>query len=194
MGVSKLMDLLSDSREIIRNEVWLLRCLFCLNDYVQLLCRIPGFARVVSAIKKQHKYSEDHCFWECFRTNLGHHLRRRQQWWRCVTVAPTLREFKVNVFVGVLGIVVEDCLVLLYNLLKNNTSNQNFFKEGSFIQRLTPFFDLEPDQPQALEMGWSPQKLSNVNLMLQVRSFPPGTICSPKLMSIMLSLCMVFFR
>ena len=108
----------------------------------------------------------------------------------CVTVAPTLREFKMNVLVGVLGIVVEDCLLLLYKLLKNNTSNQNFFKEGSFIQRLTPFFDLEPDQPQALEMGWSPQKLSNVNLMLQVRSVPPATICSPKLMSIMLSLCM----
>ena len=69
------------------------------------------------------------------------------------------------------GIVVEDCLVLLYNLLKNNTSNQNFYKEGSYIQRLTPFFDFDSQQPQALEMGWSPQKLSNVNHMLQVRVY-----------------------
>lgn len=28
------------------------------------------------------------------------------------------------------GVVVEDCLLLMCNLLKNNTSNQNFFKEG----------------------------------------------------------------
>jgi len=34
------------------------------------------------------------------------------------------------------GIVVEDCLRLLLNLLRNNPSNQTFFKEGSYISRL----------------------------------------------------------
>ncbi|KAK7830911.1 hypothetical protein U0070_018455, partial [Myodes glareolus] len=40
------------------------------------------------------------------------------------------------------GIVVEDCLILLQNLLKTNNSNQNFFKEGSYIQRMKPWFEL----------------------------------------------------
>jgi len=31
------------------------------------------------------------------------------------------------------GIVVEDCLLLMLNLLRNNTSNQNFFKEGMSV-------------------------------------------------------------
>jgi hypothetical protein len=34
------------------------------------------------------------------------------------------------------GIVVEDCLRLLLNLLRNNPSNQTFFKEGNYISRL----------------------------------------------------------
>lgn len=45
------------------------------------------------------------------------------------------------------GIVVEDCLLLMLNLLQNNTSNINFFKEGSYIQKLAPMFVL----PENLE-------------------------------------------
>lgn len=62
-----------------------------------------------------------------------------------------------------LGIVVEDCLILLQNLLKNNNSNQNFFKEGSYIQRMKPWFEVADENS-----GWSAQKVTNLHLMLQV--------------------------
>lgn len=66
------------------------------------------------------------------------------------------------------GIVVEDCLLLLLNLLKNNASNQNFFKEGSYIQRMTPFFDLDDAHASGHQTGWSAQKVTNIHLMLQL--------------------------
>ena len=31
------------------------------------------------------------------------------------------------------GVVVEDCLILMLNLLRNNPSNQTFFKEGECV-------------------------------------------------------------
>lgn len=65
------------------------------------------------------------------------------------------------------GVVVEDCLFLLTTLLKNNSSNQNFFRESSYIQRLTPYFDLDSQHTHS-QAGWSAQKVSNLHLMLQV--------------------------
>jgi len=67
------------------------------------------------------------------------------------------------------GMVVEDCLLLLLNLLKHNVSNQNFLKEGSYIQRLPSFLDIEQTDQPGGEM-WSAQKVTNVHLVLEVSS------------------------
>ncbi|XP_066994700.2 general vesicular transport factor p115 isoform X2 [Anabrus simplex] len=122
-GVSKLMDLLGDSREVIRNDALLL-----------LIQLTKGNANIQKIVAYENAFD---------------------------------RLFDVIVEEGSSdgGIVVEDCLLLMLNLLRNNTSNQNFFKEGSYIQRLAPMFNLPSDADTA---GWSPQKASNIHCMLRV--------------------------
>ncbi|XP_053695521.1 general vesicular transport factor p115 [Sabethes cyaneus] len=123
MGVSKLMDLLIDSREVIRNDALLL--LFKLtkgNANIQKIVAFENaFDRLFDVIKEEG----------------------------CTDG----------------GIIVEDCLLLMLNLLKNNPSNQQFFKEGSYIQRLAPMFVIPPEQE---EVGMTPQKVSNLLCMLQI--------------------------
>uniref|UniRef100_A0A8C2WFK5 General vesicular transport factor p115 n=1 Tax=Cyclopterus lumpus TaxID=8103 RepID=A0A8C2WFK5_CYCLU len=121
MGVSRLMDLLADSREVIRNDgLLLLQQLTKSNAAIQKIVAFENaFERLLDIITEEG--SSDG------------------------------------------GIVVEDCLLLLLNLLKNNSSNQNFFKEGSYIQRMKPWFEIGDDNS-----GWSAQKVTNLHLMLQV--------------------------
>lgn len=123
MGVSKLMDLLIDSREVIRNDALLL-----------LIQLIKGNANIQKIVAFENAFD---------------------------------RLFDVIRDEGFSdgGIVVEDCLIVMINLLKNNPSNQQFFKEGSYIQRLAPMLMLPPELD---ETGWTPQKMSNIHCMLQV--------------------------
>uniref|UniRef100_A0A1B0D1B3 Vesicle tethering protein Uso1/P115-like head domain-containing protein n=1 Tax=Phlebotomus papatasi TaxID=29031 RepID=A0A1B0D1B3_PHLPP len=123
MGVSKLMDLLSDSREVVRNDALLL-----------LIQLTKGNANIQKIVAFENAFD---------------------------------RLFDVMKEEGCSdgGIVVEDCLILMLNLLKNNSSNQQFFKEGSYIQRLAPMFTMPPELE---ETGWTPQKVSNIHCMLQV--------------------------
>lgn len=80
------------------------------------------------------------------------------------------------------GIVVEDCLLLLINLLQNNPSNQTFFQEGSFIKRLPAFFEFDNVDS---DRGWAAQKVTNVLLMLQlVRS-----LVTPRTVQALLNSC-----
>ncbi|XP_073493747.1 general vesicular transport factor p115 isoform X1 [Phyllobates terribilis] len=137
MGVSRLMDLLDDSREVIRNDgLLLLQQLTKSNAAIQKIVAFENaFERLLDIITEEG--SSDG------------------------------------------GIVVEDCLLLLQNLLKYNNSNQNFFKEGSYIQRMKPWFEVGDDNS-----GWSAQKVTNLHLMLQlVRVLvspgnPPGATSS----------------
>ncbi|KAJ8683674.1 hypothetical protein QAD02_019466 [Eretmocerus hayati] len=125
MGVSKLMDMLGDSREIIRNEALLL-----------LIQLTKGNANIQKIVAFENAFD---------------------------------RIYDVIVQEGGVdgGIVVEDCLLLMLNLLRGNYSNQYFFKEGSYIQRLTPMFQLPTDEDNSI-IGWAPQKVSNVHCMIQV--------------------------
>ena len=55
---------------------------------------------------------------------------------------------------------------VLLSLLQGNSSNQSFFKEGTFLPRLAGFLDRCQDTE---EVGWSRQKTTNITLMFQVR-------------------------
>lgn len=123
MGVSKMMDLLGDTREVIRNETLLL-----------LIKLTKGNANIQKIVAFENAFD---------------------------------RLFEIISSEGYSdgGIIVEDCLLLMLNLLKNNGSNINFFKEGSYIQKMLPMFNISDD---VVEAGWSPQKVSNVHCMLQL--------------------------
>ncbi|XP_015429313.1 PREDICTED: general vesicular transport factor p115 [Dufourea novaeangliae] len=126
MGVSKLMDLLGDSREVIRNDVLLLLIqLTKANANIQKIVAFENaFDRIFDVIAQEGNAEG--------------------------------------------GIVVEDCLLLMLNLLRGNVSNQNFFKEGSYIQKLIPMFQIPPETEDNPLGGWSSQKVSNVHCMVQV--------------------------
>lgn len=123
MGVSKLMDMLSDSREIIRNDTLLL-----------LIQLTKGNANIQKIVAFENAF--DRLF------DVIH-----DEGWSDG------------------GVVVEDCLLLMCNLLKNNTSNQNFFKEGSYIQRLCPMFELPEGNEEKI---WPPQKVTILRTVLEV--------------------------
>eukprot|EP00117_Sycon_ciliatum_P007113 scpid33244/ scgid10350/ General vesicular transport factor p115; Protein USO1 homolog; Transcytosis-associated protein; Vesicle-docking protein len=124
-SVPLLMDLLSDSREIIRNDgLLLLTRLSSRNTQIQRMVAFQGGMERLLEIITEEGNSDG-------------------------------------------GIVVEDCILLLLNLIRSNSSNQSYFRETSLTPRLRPFFDFTNDTAE-----WSAQKIRNVVLMLRlVRAF-----------------------
>jgi hypothetical protein len=131
-GVSRLMDLLTDSREIIRNDALLL--LICLTQHnpnanlLKLVAFESGFDRIMEIIESEGGIDG--------------------------------------------GIVVEDAFHLLINLLKNNFSNQSFFKEANYIKELCKFVLIKNDQQNGNDNPdddkWSLQKEKNMLLLLEM--------------------------
>ena len=120
MGISKMMDLLSDSSEIIRNDALLLLIeLTKSNKQIQKIVAFENAFDRLLAIIRDEGYSDG-------------------------------------------GIIVQDCIVILHNLLYDNNSNQSFFREASLISHLVPFFDLKSGTSQS----WNQQKATNVHQML----------------------------
>ncbi|KZS07636.1 General vesicular transport factor p115 [Daphnia magna] len=126
MGVAKLIDILSDSRDFVRNEALLLLIqLTKSNANIQnIIAYERGFDQLFKVVASEG-YSDG-------------------------------------------GIVVDDSLQLMLNLLKRNASNQTVFREESCMKEITPFF--RSCQPSESDPGhsWSTQKISNVHSMLQV--------------------------
>jgi hypothetical protein len=73
------------------------------------------------------------------------------------------------------GVVVEDCLNLLINLLQGNYSNQTFFKEANYIKQICKYLDLNDSDVAVVSgasadtsNGWTAQKSSNLSLLLKL--------------------------
>ncbi|KAK9768561.1 Vesicle-mediated ER to Golgi transport protein [Basidiobolus ranarum] len=128
MGISRLVDLLDDRREIIRNEGLLLLTFLTQSntDIQKIIAFENAFERLLEIIS--HEGGVDG------------------------------------------GIVVQDCIHLIQNLLKYNVSNQTYFRETSCIQRIAPL--LSPEKHGALahyapvENSWSEQKNANAVSLL----------------------------
>ena len=121
MGVVRLMDLLSDTRDIIRNEGLLL--------LIQLTSSNPSIQKIVT-------------FENAFE--------------RLIDICKEEGQSDG-------GIIVQDCLHMMHNLLRNNVSNQNYFRETSCIPHIASFFDMEYSGS-----GWTDQKITNILLMLEL--------------------------
>lgn len=126
MGISRVMDLLLDSREVIRNDALLLLAeLTKSNKQIQKIVAFENAFDRILAIISTEGYSDG-------------------------------------------GIVVEDCINVLQNLLVGNNSNQSYFREANLITHLVPFFNFKMSPPNADGNMWSPQKVLNVLQMLKL--------------------------
>lgn len=135
LGVSRLIDLLDDKREIIRNEgLLLLIKLTSVNAEIQKIVAFENaFERLFSII------------------------------------------FEEGSIDG--GIIVQDCLQLMQNLLRYNASNQNLFRETSCIKQIPKLLYSKKLSPRGdyidiplsdSSAQWSDQKETNTVFVLNL--------------------------
>ncbi|VDM24119.1 unnamed protein product [Toxocara canis] len=136
MGVSRLVDILHETREVVRNSaVLMLSELSRANSQIQQLLAYENAFQLLFDI---------------------------------IDVEPV-----DMVFLSFTGIVIEDCLFVILNLLRKNSSNQQLFREASLIQRLAMMlhsflFGREGEEEAESESEWPRQKIANVIFLLQV--------------------------
>lgn len=122
-AISHIMDLLVDSREVIRNDALLLLLhLTRSNRQIQKIVAFENAFDRLLAIICDEGFSDG-------------------------------------------GIIVEDCLIILENLLLGNNSNQSFFREASLLNHLVPWFDFKH---VPVGSAWPSQKVKNVYHMLKL--------------------------
>ncbi|KAF9153556.1 hypothetical protein BG015_003141 [Linnemannia schmuckeri] len=131
MGMSRLMALLDDRREIIRNEGLLLLISLTESnaDLQKIVAFENAFERLLAIIDEEGAISG--------------------------------------------GIIVQDCLQLVQNLLRYNVSNQNYFRETSCIQRIPALFnevilDDNGKHDASMKDVWSDQKGNNMIMVLEL--------------------------
>ncbi|ORY93958.1 p115 like vesicle tethering protein [Syncephalastrum racemosum] len=130
MGITRLVDLLNDRRDIIRNEsLLLLTTLTQTNSEIQKLVAFQGvFEKLLGVIEEEEGISG--------------------------------------------GIIVQDSLALMHNLLRYNVSNQIYFRETSCMQEIPGLLgyvgDSDADHVPYSYEDWPPQKLANTVLVLEL--------------------------
>ncbi|KAI8345867.1 p115 like vesicle tethering protein [Mortierella sp. GBAus27b] len=131
MGMSRLMALLDDRREVVRNESLLLLVSLTESnaDLQKIVAFENAFERLLAIIDEEGAISG--------------------------------------------GIIVQDCLQLVQNLLRYNVSNQNYFRETSCIQRIPALFEEDPSDDRgkhdpSLTDPWSDQKGNNMIMVLEL--------------------------
>ncbi|VDK41735.1 unnamed protein product [Anisakis simplex] len=131
MGVSRLVDILHETREVVRNNaVLMLSELSRANSQIQQLLAYENAFQLLFDI---------------------------------IDLEP------------VDSIVIEDCLFVILNLLRKNSSNQQLFREASLVQRLALMlhsflFGREGEESDFAENDseWPRQKIANIIFLLQV--------------------------
>eukprot|EP00741_Cyanophora_paradoxa_P014677 tig00020816_g14155.t1 len=125
LGIPRLMDMLSDRTDVIRNESLLLLIALTRNnaEIQKIVAFENAFERLLDTVREEGGTDG--------------------------------------------GVIVHDCLQLIANLLRNNTSNQVFFRETGCAQRLPP---LLATQGGSWLAALTDQKASNATLALHVIS------------------------
>jgi intracellular protein transport protein USO1 len=134
LGIPLLVDLLDDSRDIIRNEALLLLVLLTKShiDLQKLVAFQNAFEKLLDIIDEEGGSDG--------------------------------------------GIVTGDCIQLISNLVKNNVSNQNHFRETNSLQKLAKFLQVFPDHtslvddelPLMSQRQWLKQKVANLTAMIDL--------------------------